>query len=149
MGWLWFTHSTYFVRDAKHRENIREYLLRGGFLFVEACIHPTANPDPDAYFVAETRSLQAILPGLKITALPDRHDIFRAFFEIEGGPPHMYVNDGPRWMRYPLHMLIYQDRNVGLLSMSGLQCGILHGGSNLSDDCTRMFVNIYIYAMTH
>jgi hypothetical protein len=61
-----FSAGIHLVNDEPGRQNIREYLQRGGFIFIDSCINTTVNPDPDAFLKMEIDTLQSILPNLRI-----------------------------------------------------------------------------------
>jgi hypothetical protein len=60
---------------------------------------------------------------------------------------------GNSWMDtrfFPLHSISLGKRLLGILSMSGLQCGWAHVGSQANaQECLEMMTNAYIYAITH
>ncbi len=141
------------VADEEGRENIREYLQRGGFVFIDACINTTVNPDPDAFLKMQIDTLSTILPKVKVERLPDDHAIFRSCFEMKDGLPHTYMNNqyNPVWAKHGLYAVYSEKHFVGLISLSGLQCG--WDGMFPNDDhitnCMKMMVNIYVYVVEH
>lgn len=131
--------------------NLREYLLRGGFLLAEDCVigsntmgHNIRN---DHFFrrMAET-DFARILPEAKLRRLPDDHPVFHSLFDISGGLPHMQGTP------HGLHGLVLDGRVVALLSPSDIHCGWVNGdswfGRGKAREAFRMGANFYTFAMT-
>ncbi len=134
--------------DDAARKNLREYLLRGGFLFAEDCVHGYGHHgshDNDFFFLSMMDELPAILPGSKIERLPSDHPVFHCFYHFDK-MPHM------QGIPHGLHGLTYNGRVVALLSPSDLHCGWTNGdywfGEGKTKAATQMGTNIYLYAMT-
>jgi hypothetical protein len=131
------------------RANLREYLLRGGFLFSEDCVNGKFRSDRsgDAFFrrMAEVE-LPKVLPEAKIERLPFDHPVFHCFHHFDDGCPHM------QGIPHGLHGITLNSRLVGLLSPSDLHCGWANGdawfGHEQQIKAFQMGVNIYLYAMT-
>ncbi len=149
-----FSEGIHRLTDHQQRANLGEYMQRGGFLFIDSCINTSeVNPDPDAFFNMQVETLRKVLPGVRISAIPHNHPVYSAYFTMEKGLPHSFMRSipDPEWAKYGLHAVHYEERMVGLLSLSGIQCG----WAQLQDDpgheteCMKMMVNIYIHAMTN
>jgi len=129
--------------------NIAEYMKRGGFLLIDACIGVTR--DSDLFFKEQKQRLNELLPEARIAPIPNDDVLYHCFYTITGGPPHTF-NDNiydKKWAQYGLYGIWIGNRMAGLISLSGLQCGwdkmIAPPGHDIL--CMRMLVNIYIYAM--
>jgi hypothetical protein len=139
------------VLAVSERANLREYLLRGGFLFAEDCVIGQGNLGNnrlnDFFFrhLAETE-FGKILPEARLVRLPDDHPVFHTVFDIRGGIPHMQGNP------HGLHGLILNGRVVALLSPSDIHCGWTNGdqwfGRGSTTRAMQMGANIYAFAMT-
>ena len=148
-----FSSGIQMVTDEPGRQNIREYLQRGGFIFIDACINTTVNPDPDAFLRMQVETLQSILPNVRVERLPDDHDIYRACFEMKDGLPHTYMDNiyNPAWAKHGLYAVYSDKRFVSLISLSGLQCGwdgMFPNATHITN-CMKMMVNIYVYVVEH
>ena len=70
-------------------EILREYLLAGGFLFVN-----------DSYGIAETflEQMKKIFPEREIVDIPFDHPLYHCFYDFPNGPPkiHEHDNKSPR-----------------------------------------------------
>jgi len=149
---LIFTNNLTDVRQPAHLKNLQEYLRRGGFIFVDACTNTTITPDPDAFLQRHIALMTALVPGAQVRPLPRDHEIYRQYFAMSETPPHIYnlnIYD-PKFARHGLYGVFDGARMVSLLSVSGLQCGWAgKDGSSHAEECMKMVVNIYVYAMTH
>lgn len=137
--------------EDQERKNLREYLLRGGFLFAEDCVIGNGgmgrSPRNDHFFrrLAETE-FGKILPEARLERLPNDHPVFHTVFHMKNGMPHMQGTP------HGLHGLVLDGRVVALLSPSDLHCGWTNGdnwfGQNQNNIALQMGTNIYAYAMT-
>lgn len=136
------------LEDAQ-RANLREYLLRGGFLFAEDCVKGKMRSDGsgDEFFrrMAEV-DFPAMFPEGKLEKLPYDHPVFHCFHHFDNGCPHMQGKE------HGLHGLTVKGRLVALLSPSDLHCGWANGavwfGADQQQKAFQMGTNIYLYAMT-
>ena len=117
-----FSEGLHHVTDSRGLQNIREYLQRGGFIFVDSCI--AVNRDPDVFLQAQIDTLHSVLPDARMERLPDDHVIYHNCFEMKDGLPHTYNGN------------IYDDK------------WHRHGPTHVTN-CMKMMVNIYVYALTH
>lgn len=147
-----FANSLAAVNSAQAQANLIEYLKRGGFIVVDACINHTINPDPDRFLAKNSAAFSALLPGCVVRQLPPEHEIYSCFFKMSEIPPHTY-HDGQfdrRWARHGLYGVFMGDHMISIITLSGLQCGwagVRATSSNHSEECMKMMVNIYVYAM--
>lgn len=131
--------------------NLREYILRGGFLLAEDCVIGSGtlgnNNRNDHFFrrMAET-DFARILPGAKLQRLPNDHPVFHTVFDLPRGLPHMQGTP------HGLHGLVLDGRVVALLSPSDIHCGWTNGdgwfGPGKAREAFRMGANFYAFAMT-
>jgi hypothetical protein len=148
-----FSEGIQYVNDPKDMDNLREYLLRGGFIFIDSCINTDINPNPDLFFQQQVLKLQQVLPDVRLEELPPDHEIFHCCFNLPEGLPHSYMHNtyDPQWAKYGLCAVYSSQRLVSIISLSGLQCGwdgMSHSARHTSN-CMKMMVNIYVYAITH
>lgn len=134
-------------------KNLAEYVKRGGFLMIDACINPTINQDPRAFFKQQVALLASQLPALKAFALNPQHEIYSVYFKITDGAP---ITRAPgSWSynaKFPLYALQLEDRIVCIISLHGLQCawdgsGPKAGFPEQPKNAMKMATNVYIYAM--
>lgn len=135
--------------DDTSRANLREYLLRGGFLFGDDCVKGKNRSDHsgDEFFRRMLEvELPKMLPDAKIELLPFDHPIFHCFYHFDNGLPHM------QGIPHGLHGVNLNGRLVSVLSPSDIHCGWTNGekwfGRGKQMQAFQMGVNIYLYAMT-
>ncbi|HEY5791838.1 MAG TPA: DUF4159 domain-containing protein [Chthoniobacterales bacterium] len=138
------------VLDSVARANLREYLLRGGFIFAEDCVigrgthgHNSRN---DFFFRSMVEQLPAIMPEAKLERLPNDHPVFHVLYHLDNGMPHM------QGIPHGLHALTLHGRVLAFISPSDLHCGWTNGykwfGAEQTQQALRMGTNIYVFAMT-
>lgn len=129
-----------------HRENIREYLLRGGFLFIDDCV--LSHEHPNVFYKSMVKIMPEILPEAKLELLEKGHEIFDCFYEFKKGFPHIH-----RKVKYhKLYGLYLEGRLSAVISSTDLHCGWVKAGwfGRLVElEALKMGINIYIYAMNH
>ena len=148
---LLFTNNLTDVVAPAHWKNLQEYLRRGGFIFVDSCINTTITPDPDVFFRRHVALLKIIAPAAEVRELPADHDIFRQYFTMTETPPHTFMRNiyNKTWARHGLYGVFEGGRLISLISLSGLQCGWAGTYTRPhAEECMKMVVNIYVYAMT-
>ena len=150
---LIFSTDLAFVVNPAEVANLTEDLDRGGFFLVDACINThDVNPNPDTFLKANTEAFRRICPRAEIRPLPPKHEIYRCYFSPKDRPPHSFMNSiyDPVWARHPLYGVFNQERMIGVISLSGLQCGWdrMTPTEGHTELCMQMVVNIYVYAMT-
>jgi hypothetical protein len=139
--------------------NLREYLLRGGFLFCDS-FYGTSN------WVAFEEGLRRVFPDRPIVDLTDDHPIFHTLYDLRnmtkvqipnmnslmaGGPGWMSDGRVPRWRGISddtgrLMVLIAFNNDV----MDAWQwADDSRYPGDLANTSLRLGVNVVIYAMTH
>jgi Domain of unknown function (DUF4159) len=141
-----FMHSNYAPDlDDAHRANLREYLLRGGFLFAEDCINSASLGDDFFRSMAEVH-FPKMFPEAKVELLPYDHRVFHCFHNFSNGLPHM------QGVAHGLHGVSLNGRLMALLSPSDIHCGWTNGdvwfGHAKRVQAIQMGINIYLYALT-
>ncbi|MEP6663596.1 MAG: DUF4159 domain-containing protein, partial [Verrucomicrobiota bacterium] len=63
---LLFSQGIDMVRSGSARTNLAEYVRRGGFLLIDACINEEVTPDPDVFLARQTQLLAKILPEARV-----------------------------------------------------------------------------------
>jgi hypothetical protein len=137
--------------DEAGRKNLREYIQRGGFLFIDSCIAPDVNPVQANFVSAQMTALRDIVPNMQTGPIPGDHAVFHNCFNMIDGLPQTRPDDPFRWPMNGLTAIYSNNRMVAMMSLSGLQCGWSGiGGSQVhSTNCMKMMINIYFYAITH
>lgn len=90
--------------DGDDAENLRNYLLSGGFLHIDD------NYGMQPYI---TKELKKVFPNKELLELPNNHPIFSTAFSFPQGLPKIHEHDGKR----PLAMgLFHEDRLILLFT---------------------------------
>ena len=145
--------------DKEEAERLREYLLRGGFMYVD----DFWGPDEFANFEEQ---ISKVFPEYKMERLPLDHPVFHTFFDVDTvmqipNRGNGCRNDGQTWEDN-------RDRNPGIFGISdesGRLMVLVTYNSDLGDAweymdlpcypakfsgaAYRMGLNFMIYAMTH
>jgi hypothetical protein len=144
---LLFSQGIHTVVTRTGLANLAEYLRRGGFLLIDACINPNYRGDPRVFLAGQQLTLARAVPEARVALLPNDHPLYNAFFHFTGGPPHTEDADG--WGQPGLYGIFIGQTLAGVISLSGLQCGWagMKQVAGHDERCMEMLVNIYIYAM--
>jgi hypothetical protein len=127
--------------DRVCRGNIREYLRRGGFMFIEDCV----NSPADGFYQFMRREMPRILPGARYEDLAKdpNHEVFRRPYKVPAWPHSQGIDHG-------LVAVYDRDRLAAMMSASDIHCAWAgYGSPLLQETAVQMAVNIYVYAMTH
>ena len=155
---LLFSQGLAPITEQASRNNISEFIRRGGFMLVDACHDIHVTPDFEEFLRQQNAFYAAVLPEAKIVSLPATHDVYRIYFQIpDGRPPHTFMSTiyDPAKAAHGLLGVMIGSRMAGIISVCGWQCGWDHVTEHpsLSPEgtdvaCMKMVANIYIYAMT-
>ena len=130
------------------RANVRRWVQRGGFLFVD-----DHNHDVDGQF-HKTATEEIARTFGPLTRLPAAHPLYRAFFTFEDGPPttsHELNGWGDNLVHKNLQGVEREGRLVLLYSSKDYSSEWNYHPENkkfLSVDNTKFAVNIVVHALT-
>ena len=133
--------------DAERR-TLRRLIERGGMLFVD-----DHNHDIDGAFHKTATEEIAITIG-PLAALPNDHDLYRAFFRFTEGPPttsHELNGWGDNLVHKQLSAVVRNGRIAVLYSNKDYSSEWNYHPENkrfLSVDNTKFAVNVIVYALT-
>ncbi len=123
-------------------ENLRQYLMRGGFLYAD-----------DDYGMNEAfqREIKKVFPEKDLIELPPNHEIFHCFFNFHKGLPKIHKHDEKR----PQAFAIFDDHGR-MMVLFTYESNISDGWSNAHDDpaeikekAFKMGANIFYYLMAY
>ena len=138
------------ILDDVARQNLREYFLRGGFLFAEDCVNGYGHHGGgrghnlnDFFFRGLAGELQYLIPGAKFEPVPLDHPVFNCFYHLKEWP-HMQGTPHGLWG------LTYNGRVLAMLSPSDLHCAWVNANwfPGKQPSAMQMGTNIYMYALT-
>ncbi len=128
--------------NSKEAENIRTYLDRGGFLYVD-----------DDYGLNKSfkHEIQKIFPEKDLVELPASHEMFHCFFDFPNGLPKIHKHDDKRPQAFGIF-----DENGRLILLYTYESNISDGWSNVHDDpenikeqALQFGANMFYYIMTN
>lgn len=133
------------LSDAE-KSNLREYLLRGGFLFADDCVKEgTFNRSKPPIFTRSTIELfREVFPEHEFEQIPHDHPIYHCAYEFPDGLPQMHEKG--RWEGLGLFR---EGRLMVLLSPNDFCCGLQFNWGQLSRNAYKFGVNVIVYALTH
>ena len=148
---LIFTDHLAVVTDARQQDNLREYIDRGGFIYIDGCNDQTVTPSFRVFHEQHLAFLAHLLPGTEVRLLSQQHPIFQAPFPVDQRAliPDPEATDDPKWVgaRQALYGIYDDNRLVVLLSQEHLRCawGQVPQRTVLKQ---KLAANIHAYAMT-
>lgn len=126
--------------NEKEENNLRQYLLRGGFLYVD-----------DDYGMDESfrTAIFKLFPEYQLMELPANHYIYHAYFDLTQGLPKIHEHDKKR----PQGFAMFDD-NGRMMIFYTYESNISDGWSNVHDDpedirdlAFQMGANLFYYLM--
>jgi len=146
--WAYLCEPGFWTATDEERENLRNYLFKGGFLVVDDFFG-------DHWYNFE-RQMQRLLPDNRMVELDESHPIFHSFYEIEdlsllargyrGRPPTYYgvfEDDDPTKR---LMVIVNFDADIGdYWEWSDMA----YTPIDLSNEAYKLGINYIIYSMTH
>jgi hypothetical protein len=130
------------VLSAQETENLRNYLLAGGFL------HADDNYGLDKFF---RREMKKVFPELEFVELPFSHPIYHRKYSFDKGLPKVHEHDGKRPQGFGL---IYKGR---LVCFYTFECDLGNGWedqdiyndpADVREKALQMGANIIDYVFT-
>ena len=142
---LIFMHGQRLINiDRKRENNLREYVLRGGFLLIDDCVYNKYS-GPDLFFYSMKAKLKKLFPGVKLKKLNTSNKPFKCYFKMQRWPHMQGRNNG-------IYAAYYKKRLIAFLYSSDLHCGWVNVGwfsSTKTRNAYKMGVNLYVYAMNN
>lgn len=141
---LIFTNNLTNVRDTRHLANIREYLHRGGFIYIDRCVNLDFSLPQEPFYERHIALFHRFLPDCEIRELPGTHAIYSCYFSSSRAG----ASDVPRQGGHNgIYGVFEGGRMVALLSLANFQCGWPQSHDR-GESSMEMIANIYVYAMT-
>ncbi|MGH9899080.1 MAG: DUF4159 domain-containing protein [Pyrinomonadaceae bacterium] len=150
---LYLTGNKLVRFSASEKRNLRQYLRRGGFLFVDDCNHDVDGTFAKT-FEAEVGSILD-RPEERLRKISNTHPIYNSFFSFPDGPPqtsHELNGWGDDVVHDYLQAAEIDGRIAVLYSNKDYGCEWNYDWTNKrfsTVDNTRFGVNIIVYALTH
>ncbi len=154
-------HYDYAFSD-KEKENLKKYLERGGFLYIEDCGGPLEMQKKYGRFATRIKTeIKELFPDGKFKVLPFSHDIYQLPYKFPNGLPNINGenNNGtfdppesPKKKRKAEggEGFYIGDRMIAFYSDADTCCGwVLNGKGPWKDIPFQVGANIIYYALTH
>ena len=155
------------ITKEKQKQNLREYIARGGFLFMDDCVVGSGG---DFFYQSSYKVLQDVFGPKAVKRVPREHEVFHNVYDLgETGLPHLEYHKrklpGMKpSKRTPLPYMHGQnhgargvfigDRLAVFLGSTDIHCGWCdsHGyefGRDNYEKAIQMGINIIMYAISH
>ena len=135
-------HGNVFFSETE-AENLRNYLISGGFLHIDD------NYGMQPYIAKE---LKKVFPDKELVELPSNHEIFNIAFKFPNGLPKIHEHDGKRPQAFGI---FYENRLVLLFTYEsdlgdGWEDPEVHNDpADVREKALKMGANIVKYAFEH
>jgi hypothetical protein len=135
-------HGNVYFTD-EEAENLRNYLISGGFLHIDD------NYGMKPYLIKE---LKKVFPDKELVELPNTHPIFSVAYKFPNGLPKIHEHDGKRPQALGLY---FEDRLVLLFTFEsdlgdGWEDEVVHNDPiEVREKALKMGANIVKYAFEH
>jgi len=145
---LIFTNDLLPVTDPAQLANIKEYLLRGGFFYIDGCVERKVTPNFSQFFHRHVQFYQRMFPSAQVRMLPENHPIFHAYFQLNEADTRNGRGARGHWddVAEGIYGVYDGDRLISLFSLDHLQCGWPNDSERMAA-CMKLIANIYVYAM--
>ncbi|TVZ55729.1 uncharacterized protein DUF4159 [Lutibacter sp. Hel_I_33_5] len=132
-------HGNVFFND-EESENLRNYLISGGFL------HVSDNYGMDKYIRKE---LKKLFPALKLQEIPNNHPLYHQTYTFTKGIPKIHEHDKKPPQGFGLfyegRLIVFYDYETDL--SDGWEDAIVHNNpKNVREKALKMGANIIEYA---
>jgi hypothetical protein len=157
---LFMTGENYFRLSVLEKDNLKAYLQRGGFLFMDDCL---VGPNSDFFYQSAYVVLEELFSRGAVKHIPHDHEVFRSVFNLSAtGLPSLRPANKRRRRGLPSVLgkkhgargVYVGERLAVFLSAADLHCGWCdRAGLEYDRPCYKraiqMGINIIVYAMTH
>jgi hypothetical protein len=165
---LFMTGENHYKFKKKEKENLKEYINRGGFLLMDDCVVGSGG---DFFYKSSYSLLEEVFGKNSVRRISREHEVFHNIYDLgDTGLPHMQrynriISFGMRrpqqtvlpYMHGQNHGargLFIGDRLAVFLSSTDIHCGWCdsHGfefGRQSYKRAIQMGINIIMYAITH
>ncbi len=141
---VFMTSEGYFKLPDEEERNLREFLLRGGFVHADDCVYGTWGK---RFFTSYVDTINRLFPDNPMREVPKNHEIYNCYFEFPKGAPQ--IREAPN-TSYGLF-----EKGTGRI-MTYCTAGDLHCGwtcryfpKDRNEAAIRMGINIIMYYLTH
>ena len=138
------TSEGYFDLPKNEENNLKEFLMRGGFVHADDCVYRSSG---DRFFRDYIKLIDRLFPDNPMKEVPKEHEIYHCYFDFPDGIPDV------RRTRRDAHGLFEKGtgRIMTFVSPVDLHCGwcCMFFSKEKNEAAIRMGINIIIYYLTH
>jgi hypothetical protein len=137
------TDELHFHFPQNEEDNLREFLLRGGFVFGDDCV---LGKDGILFFEDFRKMMNRIYPDNPMRRVPDDHELYHCYFDFPGLPSLQGKNVGT-WATFDKE----SDRILTLVTPVDLHCGwtCQFFTPKQNEAAIQMGINIIMFYLTH
>jgi hypothetical protein len=135
------------IRNPDDWSNVREYLYRGGFLYLDYCVRVLGNLTLAQFADLHLARLTRLLPGAEVRRLSAKHPVFRSPFPINLDILTKAPEPQAGQVR-TFYGIFDDDRMVAMVSTAQLFCGWPEEPQTV-DTKLRMLTDVYAYSRAH
>jgi len=165
---LFMTGENHYKFDDRQKVNLKEYVLRGGFLLMDDCVVGSGG---DFFYKSSYALLEEVFGSGSVKRIPLEHEVFHNVHDLgETGLPFMQMRSptpifGPRrptqtalphmhGQNHGARGIFVGDRLAVFLSSTDLHCGWCDSrggvfGRHNYKKAIQMGINIIMYAISH
>jgi hypothetical protein len=158
---LFMTGENHYEFTAKEKVNLKEYVRRGGFLYMDDCVVGNGG---DFFYQSSHKLLEEVFGKGAVKRVPGEHEIFHNVYDLgDTGLPYLEYMKRKRPRRGLPYMhgqnhgargVFVGDRLAIFLSSTDVHCGWCdsHGlqwGKENYKKAIQMGINIIMYALSH
>lgn len=140
---LFMTGHGNIVFSKKDSDNLRNYLLNGGFLFVD---------DDYGMDISFRREIKKVFPESELQELPFDYGLYKAFYDFPYGPPKTHQHDDKTPKGYGLfvgnRLVVYYTFETN--PSDGWADAVVHNNpENKRTEALKFGTNLVIWAISH
>jgi len=148
---LFLTSPEPFAYSPEEQRNLKEYLLRGGFLFADDCVYKGNGPR-DLFFTSVKNMIDGMFEA-KMTEIPLTDDLFHCFYDVPKVPVMQGKDDGAWGLYLKGRLAVFLDSgdiHCGWQSRYMREHGIGHWFAvDEETQSLHLGVNVLVYMMSH
>ncbi len=138
---LFMTAEGYYTFNKTQKENLKKYIHRGGFLFMDDCKYDATQAD---YFYQSSYKLLPELFGDNFRQIPFDHEVFHNIYDFgDKGLPHL---DG---VYHPAQGVFVENRLAIFLSSVDIHCCWVFSSAQRYKRGIQIGINIIMYSISH
>ena len=143
---LFMTGENYFRFDDDQKYNLKEYIMRGGFLLMDDCVVGNGG---DFFYQSSFKTLEETFGKGAVKRIPHEHEIFHNVYDLgDIGLPYL------KGQNHGAKGIFIGERLAIFLSSNDIHCGWCDSRAqewriDKYEKAIQMGINIIMYAMSH